>query len=79
MPMDEKRKLLSAKEKRMIDNIRVARKSASLSQEELSAKLNKNSNYMGMVESYRRGIGFRTLFRIADALNVKARQFFENI
>lgn len=79
MPMDENRKLLSAREKRMIENIKNVRKAHGISQEQLSAKLNKNSNYMGMVESYRRGISFKTLFKIADALDVKVKQFFENI
>lgn len=79
MPTDEKRKTLSAKERRIIDNIKGARKSTGLSQEALSAKLNKNSNYMGMVESYRRGISFKTLFKIADALSVRVKQLFENI
>lgn len=79
MPTDEQRKKLSAKEKQLIDNIKNTRKSKNLSQEELSAKLNRNSNYMGMVESYRRGISFKTLFKIADVLHIKVEQLFENI
>lgn len=79
MPLDEKRKTLSAKEKRIIDNVKNARKSRGLSQEELSEKLKKNSNYMGMIESYRRGISFKTLFKIAETLNMRVKQLFENI
>ena len=79
MPLDEQRKRLTAKEKQLIDNIKNLRKSKNISQEELSARLNKNSNYMGMVESYRRGISFKTLFNIATLLNVKTRQLFDNI
>lgn len=79
MPLDEKRKSLSAKEKRLIDNIKTVRLGIGVTQEELSYKIGKNSNYMGMVESYRRGISFKTLFRLANALNVKVGQFFKSI
>lgn len=82
MPLDkqtENRKNLTVKEKQLIDNIKHTRLDESVTQEELSYRIGKNSNYMGMVESYRRGISFRTLFKIADALNVKVRHFFDNI
>ena len=83
MPLDkntyEKRKSLSSKEKRLIDNIKHPRQKISVTQEDLSFRIGKNSNYMGMVESYRRGISFKTLFKIADALKVKVSQLFENI
>lgn len=79
MPLDEKRKSLSAKEKRLIENIKYTRQAVRVTQEELSFRIGKNSNYMGMVETYRRGISFKTLFKIADALNVKVREFFESI
>lgn len=79
MPTDERRKSLTRREKLLIDNIKNVRKSKSLSQEELSYMIDKNSNYMGMVESYRRGISFDTLFKLADALKVKVKTFFEHI
>lgn len=79
MPLDKQRKPLSIKEKQLIDNIKNARLDANFTQEELSYKLNKNSNYFGMVESYRRGMSLKTLFKIAIILNVKSKQFFENL
>lgn len=79
MPLDEKRKSLSSKEKKMVDNIKHLRQKANITQEELSYLIGKNSNYMGMIESYRRGISFKTLFRIANALKTEADQFFKNI
>lgn len=79
MPLDEKRTPLTQPEKKLIDNIKNARLDAGITQEELSYKLNKNSNYMGMVESYRRRISLKSLFRIASVLNVKAKDFFNNI
>lgn len=82
MPLDkqsEKRNKPTAKEKQLIDNIKHARQDANITQEDLSYRIGKNSNYMGMVESYRRGISFRTLFKIADALSLKVKAFFENI
>lgn len=79
MPLDEKRKSQTVKEKKLIDNIKHARLEVNVTQEELSARIGKNSNYMGMVESYRRGISFKTLFKIADTLGVKVKRFFENI
>ena len=79
MPLDEKRKPLSAKEKKMIDNIKHLRQKANITQEELSYQIGKNSNYMGMIESYRRGVSFQTLFRIAAALKTSSDQFFKNI
>lgn len=79
MPLDNQRKPLSIKEKKLVDNIRYARQDANLTQEELSYRLGKNSNYMGMVESYRRGISFKTLFKITTILNVKATDLFHNL
>lgn len=79
MPLDEKRKTLSRKEKQLIDNIRHARQDSNMTQEKLSALIGKNSNYMGMVESYRRGISFKILFKIATALKVKTSLLFEHI
>lgn len=79
MPLDEKRKSLSSKEKKMIDNIKHLRQEANITQEELSYLIGKNSNYMGMIESYRRGISFKTLFKIAVALKTEAYQFLKNI
>jgi transcriptional regulator with XRE-family HTH domain len=79
MPLDEKRKSLTAKEKKLIENIKRTRQKLSVTQEDLSYRIGKNSNYMGMVESFRRGISFKTLFRVADALKVKVEKFFENL
>ena len=79
MPLDEKRTPLTTKEKQLIDNIKNTRLDAGITQEELSYKIRKNSNYMGMVESYRRRISFKTLFKISDTLKVKVAKFFENI
>lgn len=79
MPLDEKRKTPTVKEKKIIENIKHTRQKLHVTQEELSEKIGKNSNYMGMVESYRRGISFRTLFRIADALKVKTAQLFDSL
>ena len=79
MPLDEKRTPLTTKEKQLIDNVKNARLDAGITQEELSYQIKKNSNYIGMVESYRRRMSFRTLFKIANALSVKVKQFFENI
>ena len=79
MPLDEKRKSLTAKEKKLIENIKRTRQKLSVTQEDLSYRIGKNSNYMGMVESFRRGISFKTLFRVADALKVKIEKLFENL
>jgi len=79
MPLDEKRKSLTAKEKKLIENIKRTRQKLSVTQEDLSYRIGKNSNYMGMVESFRRGISFKTLFRVADALKVKVEKLFENL
>lgn len=79
MPLDEKRKSLTTKEKKLIENIKRTRQKMSVTQEDLSYRIGKNSNYMGMVESFRRGISFKTLFRVADALKVKVEKFFENL
>jgi transcriptional regulator with XRE-family HTH domain len=78
MPLANRKKL-SQREKLLIDNLKFARKDKDLSQEELSAKLGKNSNYMGMLESYRRGISFKTLFKAAEILNIKVKELFHNI
>lgn len=79
MSPDESRKVLSVKEKKLIDNIKHARNDAGLTQEELSYKLNKNSNYMGMLESYRRSTSLKTLFKISTVLNIKLIKLFENL
>jgi len=79
MPLDEKRKTLSTKEKKLIRNILSLRKEANVTQEELSFRIGKNSNYMGMVESYRRGLSLETIFKIADALDVNTSEFFKDL
>ncbi|MBT4124527.1 MAG: helix-turn-helix transcriptional regulator [Candidatus Pacebacteria bacterium] len=79
MPLDKQRKSLSTKEKQLITNIKHARLDSDLTQEELSYQISKNSNYIGMMESYRRGISLKTLFKIATVLDIKTQQLFENI
>ena len=59
--------------------IRVARKKAGLSQEELAEKVNLTRNYIGTIERAERKITLETLARIAKALKCRVRDLIWDI
>lgn len=54
------------------DKLQKVRKSQSISQEELAAKLSMHRTYIGMVERGERNPTIRTLYKLAKALKVEA-------
>lgn len=59
--------------------IRVARKKAGLSQEELAEKVNLTRNYIGTIERAERKITLETLAKIAKALKCRVRDLIWDI
>ena len=54
--------------------VQKVRKSLSISQEELAAKLSMHRTYIGMIERGERNPTIRTLYKIAKALKVNASE-----
>ena len=59
--------------------IRVERKKAGLSQEELAEKVNLTRNYIGAIERAERKITLETLAKIAKALKRRVRDLIWDI
>lgn len=59
--------------------IRVARKKAGLSQEELAEKVNLTRNYIGTIERAERKITLETLAKIAKVLKCRVRDLIWDI
>ncbi|MCM1338647.1 MAG: helix-turn-helix domain-containing protein [Muribaculaceae bacterium] len=63
--------------KKLGKNIQTIRKSKNLSQERLAEIVGKSRNYIGMIERGESNVPTKTLFEIADALNIPPKTFFE--
>ncbi len=64
-------------QKKLGKNIRDIRKSKGFSQEKLAELINKTRNYIGMVERAEINVPVSVIFELAEALNVKPKDFFE--
>ena len=60
-----------------INNLKFYRKKCGLSQELLSEKLNKGTNYINKIESHASFPTIQVIEEIAQILNIKAAQLFE--
>ena len=58
--------------------VRYFRKSLKLSQDELAEKSDLHRTYIGAVERGERNISLMNIFRLADALQVTAKDLFDN-
>lgn len=58
------------------DRVRILRLTERLSQEKLAEIAGVHRNYIGQLERAERNVGVATVFRIADALNVKPEELF---
>ena len=61
-----------------INNLKFYRKNCGLSQEALSEKLNKGTNYINKIESHASFPTIQVIEEIADILGIKACQLFED-
>ena len=61
-----------------INNLKFYRKNCGLSQEALSEKLNKGTNYINKIESRASFPTIQVIEEIADILEIKASQLFED-
>ena len=61
-----------------LNNLKFYRKNAGLSQEALSEKLNKGVNYINRIESRASFPTIQVIEEIADILEIKASQLFED-
>lgn len=55
------------------EKVQKVRKSRDISQEELASKLSMHRTYVGMIERGERNPTIRTLYKIAKALKVEAK------
>lgn len=58
------------------ERIRELRQKQGISQEGLAALAGIDRSYMGCIERGEKNITIKSLFKIADALNLNASQFF---
>lgn len=68
---------LSREEKQLINRIREIRIDSNKTQEELSVAIGMNANYLGLVETHRRGLSLKALFKLAKELRVQPITFFQ--
>lgn len=59
------------------ENLKIKRKSANLSQEEMAEKLGIHRTYMSFIERGLRNPSLLMLFKISRALNIKLPELFE--
>jgi transcriptional regulator with XRE-family HTH domain len=57
--------------------VRLCRKGAGMSQEELAERAGVHRNYIGLVERGERNASAKTLFDLARALSVSPAEFFQ--
>lgn len=60
-----------------INNLKFFRKKSGFSQEALSEKLNKGTNYINKIESHASFPTIQVIEEISDVLGIKASQLFE--
>jgi transcriptional regulator with XRE-family HTH domain len=66
-------------QKKFGSRLRQIRQNMGLSQEELAHLCNLDRSYMGGVERGERNISLVNIHKIADALNISPREFFNDI
>lgn len=64
-------------EKIVVDNIKRIRKEKNISQEKLAELCETSTSYIGLMETYKNIPKLSTIERIAEALNVKAIELFQ--
>ena len=74
----QKRRRLTADDRKLIRRIRVLRKQRDLTQERLSEAIGRNPNFMASVESFKRGLSLPTLQRISKVFGVKLKELFDD-
>lgn len=65
--------------KRFGDNLRRLRKGKGLSQEDLALSSDLDRTYIGGVERGERNIGLVNICRLANALGISAKDFFDDL
>ena len=65
--------------KQIGDTIRFQRKNAGLTQEKLAEAVDLNSKYLGEIERGEKIISIEALLRIAKAVKVPIKVFFEDV
>jgi len=69
--------MASALRKRFGQRVRILRRQAELTQEELAAKADISVDFLGLIERGINAPSFETLEKLARALSVKVREFFD--
>lgn len=65
--------------KKIGTNIKTARVLKGYTQEYLSEKLNKSTNYVSLVERGKSGIGIKTIIDICNILNIEPNSIFNGL
>jgi len=63
--------------KKIAFNIKVERMRKNLTQFQLAEKIDVHEKYIGRIESGKQNITIKTLIKLADALGVDMKKFFE--
>lgn len=77
--LKKKRKVVLRHRKQIGDTIRFQRKTAGLTQEKLAEAVDLNPKYLGEIERGEKIISIEALLRIAKALKVPIKVFFEDV
>lgn len=77
--LKKKRKVVLRHRKQIGDAIRFQRKNAGLTQEKLAEAVDLNPKYLGEIERGEKIISIEALLRIAKAVKVPIKVFFEDV
>jgi len=77
--LKKKRKVVLRHRKQIGDAIRFQRKTAGLTQEKLAEEVDLNPKYLGEIERGEKIISIEALLRIAKAVKVPIKVFFEGV
>lgn len=73
VPMTTKYRKLTKQDKELARRIKELRREKGLTQEQLSARLSANLNYVASIESLKRGVSLPKLYKLARIFRVKVK------
>lgn len=77
VPMTTKYRKLTQQDKKLASRIKELRREKGLTQEELSARLGANLNYVASIESLKRGVSLPKIYKLARIFGIKIKTLLD--